>query len=126
MSVLMKKPRTESVDILVQDRSNRVFRLPREKAKGLLTLIQDFEVMEDDLLVPSNEVFKKLHEKYGKAGTVIRGCRSRENMTQVELAKRLGIPQADVSLMETGKRSIGKKMAQRLADVFKTDYRIFL
>ena len=126
MSVAMKKPRTESVDILFQDQSNRVFRLPREKAKGLLTLIKDFEVLDDGLSVPSGEVFKKLHEKYGKAGTVIRGCRSRDGLTQVALAKCLGIPQADVSLMETGKRSIGKKMAKRLAEVFKTDYRVFL
>jgi len=43
-----------------------------------------------------------------------------------ELARKLGVAQGDLSKMETGKRSIGKEMAHRLAGVFDTDYRVFL
>jgi transcriptional regulator with XRE-family HTH domain len=47
-------------------------------------------------------------------------------VSQSELARRLGIPQSNLSKMESGSRPIGKKMAARLAKVLKTDYRVFL
>lgn len=130
MSVPMKKPRTEGVvEILVCGRSTRKFRLPREQANGLLRLIQDFEVVEGlfaNDLVPAVEVFKGLHKKYGKAGSILRGLRFKEELTQVQLAEKVGVPQTDISQIENGKRPIGKKMAERLAKVFGIDYRVFL
>ncbi|MGK5086584.1 helix-turn-helix transcriptional regulator [Bdellovibrionota bacterium FG-2] len=125
----MKKPRTDSddnVELVVRDRSARVFRLPREKMRGLVSLIREHEVKQDDQLISADEVFKSLYEKYGKVGTVIRGARAKEGLTQTELAKKLGGTQADISQMETSKRPVGKKMAHRLAEIFETDYRIFL
>jgi transcriptional regulator with XRE-family HTH domain len=47
-------------------------------------------------------------------------------MTQIQLAKKLDITQGDLSKMESGKRSVGKQLARRLATVFGTDYRVFL
>ena len=128
MSAPMKKPRIKNeVEVIVRDRSSRVFRLSREKARGILSLIQEHEVHGDDLTaVPADEVFKDLYEKYGRAGTAIRGARSRDGLTQADLAKKLKVTQSDISQMETSRRSVGKKMALRLAQVFKTDYRIFL
>lgn len=56
----------------------------------------------------------------------LRGLRQREGLTQVEMGKMLGIPQGNLSQMEHGKRPIGKQMAKRLANLFKTDYHLFL
>jgi DNA-binding XRE family transcriptional regulator len=127
MSALTKKRLTEDeIEITIHDRSERRFRLPKEKARGLLRLIGDYEVEDDHQLLPANEVFKDLHKKYGKAGSILRGLRGREELTQDELAEKIGIPQTDISQIENGKRPIGKKMAKRLATVFKTDYRVFL
>jgi ribosome-binding protein aMBF1 (putative translation factor) len=84
------------------------------------------QVLKYDELIPADEVFKNLHQKYGKVGTTIRGFRSRDGMTQVELAKKLNIRQSHVSQMEHGKRVIGKKMAQKLAKLFNTHYQLFL
>jgi DNA-binding XRE family transcriptional regulator len=56
----------------------------------------------------------------------LRGARKRENMTQKELADRIGIRQVHVSQMENDKRPIGKEMAKRLANVLNVDYRVFL
>lgn len=56
----------------------------------------------------------------------LRGLRIREGLTQEALGKLLGIDQTNISKMERGKRNIGKSIAKRLADLFKTDYRIFL
>jgi len=54
------------------------------------------------------------------------GLRYREKLTQKELGDLIGIKQSNISLMEKGKRRIGKDVAKRLANVFNTDYRKFL
>jgi transcriptional regulator with XRE-family HTH domain len=67
------------------------------------------------------EVFPDLHQ-----GSAIRGLRLREGLTQEQLAHLLGVKRPNLSEMENGKRPIGKNMAKRLAQVLKTDYKIFL
>ena len=54
------------------------------------------------------------------------GLRYREDLTQKQLGELIGVKQNNISLMERGLRPIGKKLAHKLAEVFKTDYRIFL
>jgi transcriptional regulator with XRE-family HTH domain len=56
------------------------------------------------------EVFPDFHQ-----GSAMRGLRLREGLTQEQLARLLGI-----------NRPIGKNMAKRLAQVLKTDYKVFL
>jgi len=58
--------------------------------------------------------------------TALRGLRRREGLTQVEMGKMLNVPQGNLSQMERGKRPVGKIIAKRLAELFKTDYRLFL
>lgn len=48
------------------------------------------------------------------------------NLTQKQLSEAIKVKQSNLSEMETGKRPIGKRMAYRIADFFKTDYREFL
>ncbi len=62
-----------------------------------------------------------------ESGTVLRGARLKEEMTQKELAEKTGIPQRHISEMENGKRSIGKNRAEKLATALNVpDYRVFL
>ena len=57
----------------------------------------------------------------------LRGARAREGLTQRELASRTGIPQRHISEMESGKRTIGKERARKLAEALHVaDYRVFL
>lgn len=72
------------------------------------------------------EVSKNDIEKYTEVGIMLRGNRYKNNLTQKQLAAAIGISQHHISEMENGKRPIGKEMARRLAEFFKTDYRIFL
>lgn len=67
------------------------------------------------------EVFPDAHP-----GKIVRGLRVREDITQEELAKRLGITQTHVSEIESGKRAISQSMAKRLAETFNTLPRMFL
>lgn len=77
-------------------------------------------------LIPWREVFKEEIEKYSEGGLMLRGSRHKAEVTQKDLAESLGISQHHISEMENGKRPIGKTMAKRFAEFFKTDYRIFL
>ena len=56
----------------------------------------------------------------------LRAYRTREDLTQRELAEKVGIPQRHISEMENGKRPIGKETAKRFAEVLKVDYRALL
>jgi len=57
----------------------------------------------------------------------LRSYRTREGLTQVQLARMTGIPQRHISEMENGKRGIGKERARILAKALKvSDYRLLL
>lgn len=58
--------------------------------------------------------------------SVLRGCRSKSEMTHARLSELTGIPQRYISEMEQGKRTIGKENAKKLAKALETDYRMFL
>jgi plasmid maintenance system antidote protein VapI len=88
-----------------------------------MELVREYQVEEN---VPADEVLRDVYKKSGKTGSVIRGFQAREDMTQIELARKLGVTQGDLSKMENGKRPISKEMAHRLAKVFRTNYRVFI
>lgn len=67
------------------------------------------------------EVFPDFH-----VGHALRGLRSREELTQKQLAEMIGVKPSHISEMENGKRTIGKKMAKRLAKALRTGYKVFL
>ncbi len=59
-------------------------------------------------------------------GSYLKGMRYRETLTQQQLATITGIPRRHLSEMESGKRTIGKTNAHKLADALHADYRLFL
>jgi ribosome-binding protein aMBF1 (putative translation factor) len=124
----MKMPHTNDiVEITVHDKSDTKFLLSRKSAQKIFKLLKPFQVCkDDDVLVPADEVFKELNKKHGDVASTIRGFRVRDGMTQVELAKKLSIRQSHVSQIEHGKRVVGKKLAQKLAQLFSTHYQLFL
>lgn len=126
MSVPMKKHLIKKINIIVHGPEEKEFNIPVEKARALFLLLNEFEVKKDEQKIPADTVFKELDKKYSRPGTALQGARLKAKMSQVELAEKLGIDQSDLSKMEHGKRSIGKKMAKRLAAILNVDYRIFL
>lgn len=107
------------------------FRIPLGKVETARRFLANLETRfvelgDDESTVPADEAFKDLYTKYGKAGTILRGARAKEGLTQQQLAEKLGIEQPNVAAMESGKRPIGKEMAKRLAKVLNIDYRVFL
>ena len=124
MPALTKKPLTK-VSILGD--TLQTFLIPKDEVKNVIRLIEKKAVRQEEDTVPWREVFKARFKKIGEPAVMLRGARTKEGLSQVELAKKLGIDQADLSKMENGKRSIGKKMAKKLAKILRVmDYRIFL
>lgn len=102
------------------DRAEKI----KEAIEKILTLtgLRVRTVEEDDnRLYSVEEVFPAFH-----VGHALRGLRSREQLTQKQLADMIGAKPSHISEMEHGKRPIGKDMAKRLAKALKTDYKVFL
>lgn len=76
--------------------------------------------------VSIKSLFDKLDEKYTRAGALLKGLRLREDLSQVEFAKKINVTQANLSNMENGRRPIGKIIAKRIQKIFGTNYRYFL
>ena len=83
--------------------------------------ISDCQEGEEADCVPWRDALPNAH--YGNA---LRGLRVREGLTQKELAEKLGIEQSHVSAMEHAKRPIGKTLAKKIAEMFGSDYLVFL
>ena len=129
MSAPMKKPPINNrVELIIRGDKDFVFQVPPAEAQGIFLIVEKYRVTEDegDEWVSADAAFKDIYSKYTKKGAALRGARLKEEMTQTELAKKLGITQGDLSKMEYGKRPIGKKMAKRLAKILNIDYRVFL
>jgi DNA-binding XRE family transcriptional regulator len=126
MSVAAKMHPTIKVTIQIGKSKPHLYEVPKKAAEEILTLANKASSDEDDQWVPIEEVFPDIDDPIKGPAAALRGARLRDDLTQVELAKKLGIRQAELSSMENGRRPISKKMAEKLAKLFKTSYRVFL
>lgn len=101
-----------------------LYAIPKNIAKKYV--IETKKPVEHTGNIPANELFKETDQQYGEAGALLRGLRARENLSQVEFAKRIKVTQANLSKMENGTRPIGKTMAMRIAKAFDVNYQYFL
>lgn len=118
---------------IIKDFAEIRLRIPREKEANIQEIIENLLILaniqyslhtepEDDTeTVALEEIFPDLHP-----GSAIRGLRYREELTQAQLAEKIGVKRHHISEMENGKRPIGKDMAKRLARALHTDYKLFL
>jgi len=79
-----------------------------------------------DQYISIDKLFGSLTQKSGEPGVLLKGLRYKEGLSQIMFAKKLNISQTNLSAMENGKRTIGKELAKRIAEIFGLDYRIFL
>lgn len=123
MPALKKKPLTK---VSVMGDTPRTFLIPEDEVKNVIRLIEKKAVEEEGESAPWEEMFKDRFKKIGKPAVMLRGARTKEGMSQVQLAEKLDIDQADLSKMENGKRPIGKKMAKKLGKILRIHYQLFL
>ncbi len=109
MSAHMKTRRTRSVQITIEGKRRSLFLVPLEKAEGIESLLEEYRMND---FIPAAQVLRDVHAEYGKTGSVLRGFRIRDGLSQTELASMLACHQPWISGWENGSRSLGKKMAQ--------------
>jgi len=117
MPELTKKHHTELVDLRVIG--------PLANRHRALEVLKEMGFVDRTDSVPWREAFPSIREEH-LPGISLLGARAKEGMTQTRLSELTGIPQRHLSMMEHGKRTIGKKNARLLAKVLDVDYRVFL
>ncbi len=117
-------PRRAHVHALRVVEGDAVYMIPREIARQYI--VSPEKPRSNNKNISAEAIFAKLDRKRTKPGALLKRLRSRENLTQVAFAKKIGVSQANLSKMENGARNIGKTVAMRIARVFNIDYRTFL
>src|SRR6266516_465563 len=118
MSVRMKKRPTDAQCTLA-------FVGPVTHAEAARAALQALGFQEERETFPWREALPPIPEAE-LPGRMLRAARSKEDLSQIQLAQLTGIPQRHISEMEHGKRAIGKERAKKLAEVLKIDYHVFL
>ena len=127
MPELMKKRRTESraTEIQIKD-GKKVLRftdVPASKLRPILVSLKEYL----DETLPWREVAKdRIKAAGGETAHMVRTSRVMAGLSQVELARLLKMPQSNISHVESGRRTVGKVLAKKLAKIFHVDYRVFL
>lgn len=109
--------------VSVNTSTGRAWRVP-QKEMGKVDAF--FRALLKRKNVSTDEAFADLYSETSKPAVMLRASRNKAGMTQTQLAEKLGVRQPDIANMENGRRAISKAMAKKLADVFETDYRVFL
>lgn len=129
MSVPMKKRptnvKTSYNEILYLTSGNKIYAIPKKIAEQYI-VANDHGSADDNNSVAAETVFAQLEKRLTKSGALLKGLRTRENLSQTKFAKKIKTTQANFSNMENGHRPIGKQMAKRIEKEFGVDYRYFL
>lgn len=115
----VKKSQKEAA-ILKITRGGKTYAIPKKIAEKYIVKNPSKNSVSDE------SIFSDLIDHFTEAGSVLKGVRTRENLSQIEFAERIAVTQANLSNMENGKRPIGKIIAKRIEKEFGVDYRYFL
>ncbi len=86
--------------------------------------LQDVELAIQEAAEPNVSASEVLKDT--TPGTILRGARGLRELSQAQLAEKIGVHKSHISGMERGVRSIGKAMAKRLGDALEMNYKMFL
>lgn len=127
MSVAVKMPLIK-IEIS-RGKKRRLYLVPKSAANAVATLLDGLDESDpatDDDSIDATELYPDLKDQTKRAAIVFQGIRLRQGLTQKQMAERIGITQGDVSKIEKGERSIGKKLALRIGRALGIDYKRFL
>jgi len=96
--------------------------------KKVIALYEKLKNKDDDELMSFDEANEHLHDLLGKVTVAekIKAYRSRESLTQKELALKSEIKQQHISEIERGIRPVGVAIAKKLAVALNCNYRSLL
>lgn len=100
--------------------------LKDEVVAGIQLLVKQAQKKFDESI--DNAKLYNIEEVCGKItpGDCMRGLRTREGLTQKQLAEKLGVRPHHISEMENGRRTISVQMAKKIQSIFGGNYKSFL
>jgi DNA-binding XRE family transcriptional regulator len=145
----MKKPSTKGktkkvskLQFIVDDKEYLYTNIPAVKVRSILEFLNAMGESETPSAgvklgfgseyVTADELWASDIKKIGgdesnrNSAHMVRSARKSEGMTQVELSKKLGVDQRNLSQIENAKRPVGKKIAKNLSEIFNINYKVFL
>jgi DNA-binding XRE family transcriptional regulator len=118
--------KTPLIKIKVSDgNKTKLYLVPKKAAHAVEALLDQLDESDTES-IPAGEIFPQLNDPTKTPGIALRGVRLRLELTQKEMAEKIGVNQGDLSKMEKGARPIGKKLAMRIGKALGIDYRRFL
>jgi len=96
------------------------FFIAREHKNTIRAIIKNLSVESKE------SPFKELEQKLPPYAICLRGARTKEGMSQKELAEKTGIAITNISKMENGQRNIGEKVARKLGKALNIGYKVFI
>jgi ribosome-binding protein aMBF1 (putative translation factor) len=97
--------------------------IPTAKLKALVVSLEAYR----EESIPWRELAQpRMDASGGETAYMVRAARERAELTQAQLAEKLGMPQSNLSQIETGKRTVGKALAKRLSALLNVNYKVFL
>lgn len=97
---------------------------PVQKKGEAIATMQRLGFVLNESTIPWREALGVVPEN--EMGIILKGARTKEGLTQRQLAEAIGLKQHHISEIERGKRTIGREIAKRLGKTLNLDYRIFL
>jgi len=121
MSVVAKAP---LIRIEVSEgKKSKLYLVSQKTGHAVSALLHQ---LDENNFISAADIFPDLADPKKTPGIALNGVRLRLNLTQKEMAKKIGVTQGDLSKMEKGERPIGKKLAIRIGNSLGIDYRRFL
>lgn len=122
------RPHFTEVKVLIGKQKPRIFLVPNENVESVSARVRELmdRAQEGSDFVPAEKIFPNLADPEKRPGVALRAARLRADLTQVDLAAKIGCEQADISKMESGRILIGKARAKKLGIALGINYRVFL
>lgn len=124
MLELTKRPHTKrDIKIIANNEEVKFPKMTKNAIEVLINSLID-QSLEDKNSSPEDVFGEDWLDKRKKIGHMIRGARTREGITQIELADKLGLNQPNLSAIENGERAIPKGLIQKIAKILHVDIKI--
>ena len=112
---------------VTQGRRRKLYLVSKEDATAVEAVLARMDESDaGDEYADARELYPHLADPIKGPAASLLGTRLRLGLTQKQMAAKLEVSQSDISKMEKGERPIGKKMAMRIGQALKVDYKRFL
>ena len=125
MSVAVKTPLIK-IEVS-RGKKRKLYLVSPADAAAVEAILGRFEERASDTdFIDADVLYPDLNDPIKGPAISFHGVRLRHGLTQKQMAEKIGVSQSDVSKMEKGERPIGKKLAMRIGEALKIDYKRFL